>query len=42
MFRMNGTHSLSGEYYGFSNWLNSFLAKIPSVIPKRSCGVKGK
>ena len=42
LFKMNGTHSLSGEYHGFSNWLNSFLTKIPTVIPKRSCGVKGK
>ena len=33
VFRMNGTHSLSGEYHGFSNWLNDFLAKIPTVIP---------
>ena len=32
-FRMNGTHSLSGEYHGFGNWLNNFLAKIPTVIP---------
>lgn len=42
MFRMNGNNSLSGEYYGVSNWLNSFLAKSPTVIPERSCGVKGK
>ena len=33
VFKMNGTHSLSGEYQGFSNWLNNFLAKIPSVFP---------
>ncbi len=33
VFRINGTHSLSGEYHGFSNWLNDFLAKIPTVIP---------
>ena len=32
-FKMNGTHSLSGEYHGFGNWLNNFLAKIPTVIP---------
>ena len=42
MFKMNGNNSLSGEYYGFSNWLNSFLAKSPTVIPECSCGVKGK
>ena len=42
MFKMNGNNSLSGEYCGFSNWLNSFLAKSPTVIPERSCGVKGK
>ena len=33
VFRINGTHSLSGEYHGFSSWLNDFLAKIPTVIP---------
>lgn len=33
VFKMNGTHSLSGEYHGFQNWMQNLLAKIPTVIP---------
>ena len=33
VFNVNGDHELSGEYRGFDDFLNNFLAKIPTVFP---------
>ncbi len=33
IYKVNGDHKLSGEYNGFDDFLNSFLAKIPTVFP---------
>ena len=33
VFKVNGDHELSGEYHGFDDFLNNFLAKIPTVFP---------
>ena len=34
VYKVNGDHKLSGEYHGFDDFLNNFLAKIPTVFPK--------
>ena len=33
VMKVNGDHELSGEYHGFDDFLNNFLAKIPTVFP---------
>ena len=33
VYKVNGDHKLSGEYHGFDDFLNNFLAKIPTVFP---------
>ena len=33
VYKVNGDHKLSGEYHGFDDFLNKFLAKIPTVFP---------
>ena len=33
IYKVNGDHKLSGEYNGFDDFLNNFLAKIPTVFP---------
>ena len=33
VFKVNGDHELSGEYRGFDDFLNNFLAKIPIKFP---------
>ena len=33
VYKVNGDHKLSGEYNGFDDFLNNFLAKIPTVFP---------
>ena len=31
--KVNGTHSLSGEYHGFASFASNFLAKLNTVWP---------
>ena len=31
--KVNGTHSLSGEYHGFASFASNFLAKLGTVWP---------
>ena len=33
MIKVNGDHELSGEYRGFDDFLNNFLAQIPIKFP---------
>ena len=33
LIKVNGDHELSGEYHGFDDFLNNFLAKIPIKFP---------
>ena len=33
VFKVNGDQELSGHYHGFDDFLNNFLAKIPTVFP---------
>ena len=33
LIKVNGDHELSGDYHGFDDFLNNFLAKIPTVFP---------
>ena len=33
VIKVNGDHELSGEYHGFEDFLNNFLAKIPVKFP---------
>ncbi len=33
VMKVNGDHELSGEYHGFDDFLNNFLAKIPIKFP---------
>jgi len=33
VFTVNGDHALSGEYRGFDDFLNNFLARIPLKFP---------
>ena len=33
---MNGTHELSGEYVGFTSFLQGFLSQIPEKFPNFS------
>ena len=33
IYKVNGDHKFSGEYNGFDDFLNNFLAKIPTVFP---------
>ena len=33
VFKVNGDHELSGDYQGFDDFLNNFLAKIPVKFP---------
>ena len=33
LIKVNGDHELSGEYHGFNDFLNNFLAKIPTKFP---------
>jgi|GEM_PF-177952 ketosteroid isomerase-like protein len=33
VYKVNGDHKLSGEYHGFDDFLNNFLAEIPTVFP---------
>ena len=33
VFKVNGDHELSGEYRGFDDFLNNFLARIPIKFP---------
>ena len=33
LIKCNGDHELSGEYHGFDDFLNNFLAKIPIKFP---------
>ena len=33
VIKVNGDHELSGEYHGFDEFLNNFLAKIPVKFP---------
>ena len=33
VIKVNGDHELSGEYLGFGDFLNNFLAKIPVKFP---------
>ena len=33
VFNVNGDHELSGDYHGFDDFLNNFLAKIPIKFP---------
>ena len=33
VIRVNGDHEFSGEYRGFDDWLNNFLAHIPTKFP---------
>ena len=33
VFKVNGDHELSGDYQGFDDFLNNFLAKIPIKFP---------
>ena len=33
VYKVNGDNELSGEYNGFDDFLNNFLAKIPTVFP---------
>ena len=33
IYKVNGDHKLSGEYNGFDDFLNNFLAKIPIKFP---------
>ena len=33
LVKVNGDHELSGEYHGFDDFLNNFLAKIPIKFP---------
>ena len=33
VIKVNGDHELSGEYHGFDDFLNNFLAKIPIKFP---------
>ena len=33
LVKVNGDHELSGDYHGFDDFLNNFLAKIPIKFP---------
>ena len=33
LIKVNGDHELSGDYHGFDEFLNNFLAKIPIKFP---------
>ena len=33
LIKVNGDHELSGDYHGFDDFLNNFLAKIPIKFP---------
>ena len=33
LIKINGDHELSGDYHGFDDFLNNFLAKIPIKFP---------
>ena len=33
LIKVNGNHELSGDYHGFDDFLNNFLAKIPIKFP---------
>ena len=33
LIKVNGDHELSGNYHGFDDFLNNFLAKIPIKFP---------
>ena len=33
VYKVNGDHKFSGEYHGFDDFLNNFLAKIPTEFP---------
>ena len=33
LIKVNGDHELSGEYLGFDDFLNNFLAQIPTKFP---------
>ena len=33
LIKCNGDHEFSGEYHGFDDWLNNFLAHIPIKYP---------
>ena len=33
LIKVNGDHELSGEYHGFDDFLNNFLAQIPIKFP---------
>ena len=33
LIKVNGDHELSGDYQGFDDFLNNFLAKIPIKFP---------
>ena len=33
LIKVNGDHQLSGDYHGFDDFLNNFLAKIPVKFP---------
>ena len=33
LIKVNGDHELSGDYHGFDDFLNNFLARIPIKFP---------
>ena len=33
VIKINGDHELSGDYHGFDDFLNNFLAQIPTKFP---------
>ena len=33
LIKVNGDHELSGDYHGFNDFLNNFLARIPIKFP---------
>ena len=33
LIKVNGNHELSGDYHGFDDFLNNFLARIPIKFP---------
>ena len=39
LIKCNGDHEFSGEYHGFDDWLNNFLAHIPIKYPNFSLSI---
>ena len=39
LIKRNGDHEFSGEYHGFDDWLNNFLAHIPIKYPNFSLSI---